>query len=106
MPDNATATHRTRFTGTPTDNAASGFSPAARTRSPNGVRYSTHPTTTIAVMPSQTNGFASDPSAPLADSGAPNPGTLGELDELSNASRRKKRVTPTASRFIAIPTTT
>jgi len=49
--------------------------------------------------PSQTSGL---PKAPPA---SPKPATRGELDELSKARRRKKRVIPTASRFTAMPTT-
>ena len=42
--------------------------------------------------------------SPLVSSRA-KPGMRGEFDELSKKSRRKKRVMPTASRLIAMPTT-
>src|SRR5665213_306689 len=99
--------YRTRATDTPTVAAASGCSPTARTLSPNGVRYISHATTGNATSPSGISGLWRSPAtSAVVLVPAENPATLGEFDELSNTSLRKYRVSPTASRLIAIPDTT
>ena len=103
-PESATASQRMRFTRMPTDSAADGCSPTARMRSPNGVRYNAHPTTSSARTPSQTSGLRT--SAPNPVPVSMNPDRRGELEELSKVSRKKNRVMPIASRLIAMPTTT
>src|SRR5438876_2238659 len=105
-----TPAYRRRYTLTPSVSAASGYSPTARSRSPNRVRLNTHwltatSTTPVMIMGDTpvTSGRRAGRSRRRGISMGVNPRTPGDCVAFSKSKMLRKRANPPASRLSATP---